>query len=138
MESHYVRSSSRGKNNSVNNKLTMELMYLFPPQPPPSRRRPGRWHCRRPASTCCAAPSGHPGRRHGRRLPPPPIGNVGLGWDRWVRQGGGGTVVETKSHGTKGPRPSRAYEYAQKNVTWKDALFPRQPPISSPSPRMAK
>jgi len=36
------------------------------------------------------------------------------------------------------PRRSRAYEYAQKNVMWKDTLFPRQQPISSPSPRTAK
>ncbi len=35
--------------------------------------------------------------------------------------------VETKSHGTYVPS-SRAYEYAQKNVTWKDT--PRQQPSS--------
>jgi len=46
--------------------------------------------------------------------------------------------VETKSHGTGVPQRSCAYEYAQKNVTWKDALFPRQQPTSSPSPRTAK
>ena len=46
--------------------------------------------------------------------------------------------VETKSHGTDVPRCSRAYEYAQKNVTWKDTLFSCQQPISSPSPRTAK
>jgi hypothetical protein len=45
--------------------------------------------------------------------------------------------VETKSHGTDVPS-SRAYEYAQKNVTWKDALFPRRQPSSSSSPRTAK
>jgi hypothetical protein len=48
---------------------------------------------------------------------------------------GGG--VETKSHGTDVPS-SRAYEYAQKNVTWKDPLFPRRKPSSSSSPRTAK
>jgi hypothetical protein len=46
-------------------------------------------------------------------------------------------AVETKSHGTDVPS-SRAYEYAQKNVTWKDALFPRRQPSSSSSPRTAK
>jgi hypothetical protein len=47
--------------------------------------------------------------------------------------------VETKSHGAYEYAPSsRAYEYAQKNVTWKDALFPRQQPSSSSSPRTAK
>jgi len=46
--------------------------------------------------------------------------------------------VETKSHGTDVPRRSRVYEYSQKNVTWKDTLFPCQQPISSPSPRTAK
>jgi hypothetical protein len=46
--------------------------------------------------------------------------------------------VETKSHGTKVPCPSRTYEFAQKNVTWKDSLFPRQHPTSSPSPSTAK
>jgi hypothetical protein len=46
--------------------------------------------------------------------------------------------VETKSHGTKVPCSSRTYEYAQKNVTWKDALFPCQQPTSPPSPRTAK
>ena len=45
--------------------------------------------------------------------------------------------VETKSHGTDVPS-SRAYEYAQKNVTWKDPLFPRRKPSSSSSPRTAK
>ena len=46
--------------------------------------------------------------------------------------------VETKSHGTNVPSPSRAYEYAPKHVTWKDTLFPRSQPTSSPSPRTAK
>ncbi len=46
--------------------------------------------------------------------------------------------VETKSHGTKVPCSSRAYGYAQKNVKWKDSLFPRQHPTSSPSPSTAK
>jgi len=46
--------------------------------------------------------------------------------------------VETKSHGTCVPSRSRALEYAEKNVTWKDTLFPRQQPIFSPSPRTAK
>jgi hypothetical protein len=46
--------------------------------------------------------------------------------------------VETKSHGTKVPCPSRAYEFTQKNVTWKDSLFPRQHSTSSPSPSTAK
>ena len=32
---------SRGKINNVNNKLTIELIYLYP-QPPPSRWRRGR------------------------------------------------------------------------------------------------
>jgi hypothetical protein len=45
--------------------------------------------------------------------------------------------VETKSHGTDVPS-SHAYEYAQKNVTWKDPLFPRRKPSSSSSPRTAK
>jgi hypothetical protein len=45
--------------------------------------------------------------------------------------------VETKSHGTDVPS-SRAYEYAQKKVTWKDPLFPRRKPSSSSSPRTAK
>ncbi len=45
--------------------------------------------------------------------------------------------VETKSHGTDVPS-SRAYEYAQKKVTWKDPLFPRRKPSSSSSPRTVK
>jgi hypothetical protein len=47
------------------------------------------------------------------------------------------STVETKSHGTDVPS-SRAYEYAQKKVTWKDPLFPRRKPSSSSSPRTAK
>jgi len=47
-------------------------------------------------------------------------------------------LVETKSHGNCVPSRSRAFEYTGKNVTWKDTLFPRQQPISSPSPRTAK
>jgi len=43
--------------------------------------------------------------------------------------------VETKSNGTKVPSPSHMYEYAQKNVSWKDALFPRGQPSPSPPPR---
>jgi hypothetical protein len=46
--------------------------------------------------------------------------------------------VETKSHGTYVPSRSRALEYAGKNVTWKDTLFPRHQPTSSPSSRTAK
>jgi hypothetical protein len=38
--------------------------------------------------------------------------------------------VETKSYGTNVPRRSRTYKFTQKNVTWKDALFPRQHPTS--------
>ena len=57
-------------------------------------------------------------------------------WPR-KRRMRGTRSVETKSHGTDVPS-SRAYEYAQKNETWKDALFPRQQPSSSSSPRTAK
>ena len=42
--------------------------------------------------------------------------------------------VETKSHGTKVPSPSRTYEYARKNVTWKTT----SPSDFSPSPHTAK
>jgi len=45
---------------------------------------------------------------------------------------------KTKSHGTKVPSPSRACEYAPKHVTWKDIILPRCQPNSSPSPRMTK
>ena len=42
--------------------------------------------------------------------------------------------VETKSHGTKVPSPSRTYEYARKNVTWKTT----SPSDFGASPRTAK
>ena len=57
---------------------------------------------------------------------------------QWWIVGSYTTPVETKSHGTKVPCPSRTYEFAQKNVMWKDSLFPRQHPTSSPSPSKAK
>ncbi len=63
-------------------------------------------------------------------------GGVGGGWQRWRQLDGGGAAaaawrrrsgggsldaadVETKSHGTKVPSPSRTYEYAPKYVTWR-------------------
>ena len=39
--------------------------------------------------------------------------------------------VETKSHGTEVPIPSRTYKYVQKDVSWKDTLFPRGESTSS-------
>ena len=45
---------------------------------------------------------------------------------------------KTKSHGTYVPSRSRALEYTGKNVMWKDTLFPRHQPTSSPSPRTAR
>jgi len=51
---------------------------------------------------------------------------------------GRGQGVETKSHGTKVPSPSRTYEYTPKKVTWKDIILPRRKPTSSPSPRTTK
>jgi hypothetical protein len=42
--------------------------------------------------------------------------------------------VETRSSGV----PSHKYEYVQKNVTWKEALFPRHQPCPSQPPHMAK
>ena len=44
--------------------------------------------------------------------------------------------VEIKSHGTNVPSPSHKYEYTQKNVTWKDALFPRHQASPSQSPHL--
>ena len=43
--------------------------------------------------------------------------------------------VETKSNGTKVPSPSHTYKYAQKNVLWKDALFPQGQGSSPPTRR---
>jgi len=83
---------SGGKNHNVNNKLSMNLIYLLPPPPPPHRRR-GHLRCWSLASTW-AAPPHRPGRcrcRCATRVPPP-TGNVREGQGGWVRRGEGGTV----------------------------------------------
>jgi hypothetical protein len=46
--------------------------------------------------------------------------------------------VETKSHGTIVPCSSHTYEHAKAKVMWKDTLFPRHHPTSSPSSCTAK
>jgi hypothetical protein len=83
-----------------------------------------------------AVPPEHPERQ---THPDSGDGGSGDGGGKNGVSGGSSTgSVETKSHGTKVPCSSRTYEHAKAKVMWKDTLFPRRHPTSSPSPCTAK